>query len=554
MNSSVSIAFAQINQKVGDLAGNASRIVQAAAIAHEQGHDILLLPELALTGYAPEDLLLRCQFLADQQAALECLQTDLSGFQDLHVVLGHVVNTEKGTFNAASVFLNGDCLGTYLKHELPNYSVFDEKRYFTAGRKPLVFTIREQTFGVTICEDVWFAQAAASARDAGAQTLLVLNASPYVVRKHDIRLSVVRRNVTDSGMAAVYCNLVGGQDELMFDGHSFVLDCEGKVVAELDSFCEAIGSVQVGADHRFQAGAPLAFGATTSRSLAPPVSPEPAEAEIWRGLVMGTRDYLGKNGFKKAVLGLSGGIDSAVVLAVAVDAIGAENLHAVMMPSKFTADISVNDSQDMVQRLNVRYDEIAISPMFDSYLEGLNPVFGNLPQDTTEENLQARIRGTLLMALSNKFNAIVLTTGNKSELATGYCTLYGDMVGGYAPLKDIPKTLVYKLARWRNTQSEVIPERIITRPPSAELREDQTDQDSLPEYEVLDAILEHLMEHNDSVEAIVNTGFAREDVEKVARLLRINEYKRRQGAPGPKITTRAFGRDWRFPITNGYRF
>jgi len=552
MEPSVSVAFAQINQKVGDLAGNAARIVQAAALAHEQGHDVLLLPELALTGYAPEDLLLRCQFLADQQAALQSLQETLSRFQDLHVVLGHVVSNDKGTFNAASVFLNGDNLGTYLKQELPNYSVFDEKRYFTAGRKPLVFTVREQVFGVTICEDVWFASAAAAARQAGAETLLVLNASPYMVRKHETRLAVIRRNVCDAGMNAIYCNLVGGQDELVFDGHSFVIDQHGEVVTELNSFCEALGSVQV-ASGALAAQAPVPFGTDHAVSLQPSEN-EATEAEVWRALVMGTRDYLGKNFFKKAVIGLSGGIDSAVVLAIAVDAIGAENLHAVMMPSRFTADISVNDAQDMAQRLAVRYDEIAISPMFNSYLEALSPIFGDLPQDTTEENLQARIRGALLMALSNKFNAIVLTTGNKSELATGYCTLYGDMVGGFAPLKDIPKTLVYRLAVWRNTQSAIIPERIITRPPSAELREDQTDQDSLPEYDVLDTILEHLMEHNDSVEAIVNTGLAREDVEKVARLLRINEYKRRQGSPGPKITTRAFGRDWRFPITNGYRF
>ena len=553
MEPAVSVAFAQINQKVGDLAGNAARIVQAAALAHSQGHDILLLPELALTGYAPEDLLLRWQFLADQQAALMSLQQALSEFADLHVVLGHVVKTDKGTFNAASIFVNGNNLGTYLKQELPNYSVFDEKRYFTAGRKPLVFTVRNHTFGVVICEDVWFAGAATAAKQAGAQTLLVLNASPYVVRKHDIRLAVVRRNVCDAGMGAIYCNLVGGQDELVFDGHSFAVDRHGAVITELSSFSQVMGSVQVFSSGQFRAQTPLPLAGETLATPQPQAS-EPAEAEVWRALVMGTRDYLRKNFFEKAVIGLSGGIDSAVVLAIAIDAIGAENLHAVMMPSRFTADISVNDAQQMARRVGVRYDDIAISPMFNSYLDALAPVFGDLPQDTTEENLQARIRGALLMALSNKFNAIVLTTGNKSELATGYCTLYGDMVGGYAPLKDIPKTLVYRLANWRNSQSAIIPERIITRPPSAELREDQTDQDSLPEYEVLDKILEHLMEHNDSVEAIVSTGLAREDVEKVARLLRINEYKRRQGSPGPKITTRAFGRDWRFPITNGYRF
>lgn len=553
MEQSVSIGFAQINQKVGDLAGNASRIIEAAKLAHEDGLDVLVLPELALTGYAPEDLLLRCQFLVDQQIALASLQQALAQFSGLHVVFGHVLNNEKGTFNAASVFLDGASLGTYFKHELPNYSVFDEKRYFTSGRKPLVLEVRGQMLGIVICEDVWFSAAAAEAAAAGAKVLLVLNASPYVTHKHDTRCSVVRRNVTEKGMAAVYCNLVGGQDELLFDGHSFVLDYKGEVVSELDSFVQGMGRVVVAPDGQIAPRDPLAMTDGNRQSLTP-TRHECLEAEVWRGLVMGTRDYIHKNFFKSAVLGLSGGIDSAVVLALAVDAIGAQNLHAVMMPSRFTADISVNDSRDMVKRLGVRYDEIAISPVFSAYLDGLAPAFGDLPADTTEENLQARIRGTLLMAMSNKFGSLVLTTGNKSELATGYCTLYGDMVGGYAPLKDVPKTLVYRLARWRNQQSEVIPERIITRPPSAELREDQTDQDSLPDYEVLDAILEHLMEHNDSVQAIVDAGYEREDVEKVAKLLRINEYKRRQGAPGPKITTRAFGRDWRFPITNGYRF
>ena len=553
MEQSVSIGFAQINQKVGDLAGNASRIVEAARQAHENGLDVLVLPELALTGYAPEDLLLRCQFLVDQQSALESLQQALAQFAGLHVVFGHVASNDRGTFNAASVFRDGVSLGTYFKHELPNYSVFDEKRYFAAGRKPLVLEVRGQKLGIVICEDVWFSTAASDAATAGASVLLVLNASPYVTDKHQIRCGVVRRNVTEKGMAAVYCNLVGGQDELLFDGHSFVLDRKGEMVCELDSFAEAMGRVVVTPDGQVRPGDSLVIAEGGGQSLAP-VKDACLEAEVWRGLVMGTRDYIRKNFFKSAVLGLSGGIDSAVVLALAVDAIGAQNLHAVMMPSRFTADISVNDSRNMVKRLGVRYEEIAISPIFAAYLDGLAPAFGDLPVDTTEENLQARIRGTLLMAMSNKFGSLVLTTGNKSELATGYCTLYGDMVGGYAPLKDVPKTLVYRLARWRNTQSEVIPERIITRPPSAELREDQTDQDSLPDYEVLDAILAHLMEHNDSVQAIVDAGYAREDVEKVARLLRINEYKRRQGAPGPKITTRAFGRDWRFPITNGYRF
>jgi NAD+ synthase (glutamine-hydrolysing) len=551
----VKVALAQINATVGDLAGNARLIAAAARQAHAQGAGVVIAPELALTGYPPEDLLLRPAFMQGCADTLAGLAADLADCEGLHVVVGHPHQFgERGDvrskslavqrrFNAASVLNAGRVLGTYCKRELPNYQVFDERRYFVSGRDaglpPLVFEVQGLRLGVLICEDAWFDEPARAARDAGAQALCVINASPFHLGKSGEREQRMAERARDVGLPLLYAHLVGGQDEVVFDGASFALDAAGRVCARAATFESALLMVELAAD--------------SAPSGAIAVVPSP-EAQAWAALVTGVRDYLGKNGFPGAIIGLSGGIDSALVLAVAVDAIGADKVHAVMMPSPYTADISWIDARDMAARLGVRYDEIAIGPMFDAFRAALAPQFAGLPEDTTEENLQARIRGTLLMALSNKHGAIVLTTGNKSEMATGYCTLYGDMAGGFAVIKDVAKTLVYRLANWKNAQGrEVIPERIITRPPSAELRPNQTDQDSLPPYDVLDAILSLYMEEDQGIEQIVAAGYARSDVERVTRLIRINEYKRRQAPVGIRITHRAFGRDWRYPITSKFR-
>lgn len=556
MSLSISIGLAQINPTVGAFQHNIALIVDAASKAHQQGVEILVFPELALTSYQPEDLMYRPQFLQEHQAALQSVLTQVSGLQGLHILLGHLDEVEGQLYNAASLILNGEIVQTYHKQALPNYGVFDEHRYFTAGSQASTFDYKGHRFAIAICEDVWLTEVATQAKAQQAQTLLVLNASPYTMHKDEQRIEVLRQNVSTHGMNTFYCNLVGGQDELVFDGSSLAVDDQGNAIGELNAFVSALGIYEVGASGiAFRTAVslveqqPAAMGQSMLKN-----ADEPLESEVWRALVLATGDYCRKNGFKTVVLGLSGGIDSAVVMAIAVDALGADKVRAVMMPSRYTADISVNDAAEMAKWLHVQYDEIAIAPMFNAFLEALAPSFTGLASDTTEENIQARTRGVLLMAFSNKFGSLVLTTGNKSELATGYCTLYGDMVGGFATLKDIPKTLVYRLSIWRNSICRVIPERIITRPPSAELREDQKDQDSLPEYEVLDAILERMMELNQSSQEIIAAGFKAEEVEKIARLLRINEYKRRQGAPGPKITRRAFGRDWRAPITNGYRY
>jgi NAD+ synthase (glutamine-hydrolysing) len=551
----VKVALAQINATVGDLAGNAKRIADATRAAHAEGARVVVAPELALTGYPPEDLLLRPAFMRACVEALAALAADLADLVGLHLVVGHPHQFgERGDvrsksmavqrrFNAASVLAGGRIKGTYCKRELPNYQVFDERRYFQSGREAgegaLVFEADGLRFGVLICEDAWFDEPARLAREAGAQVLCVLNASPFHLDKAGEREARMAERARAVGLPLVYSHLVGGQDEVVFDGASFAVDAAGTVTARAPSFEEALLVLELGPDR-----APRA-------AVAPVPSPE---AQAWAALVTGVRDYLGKNGFPGAIIGLSGGIDSALVLAIAVDALGPDKVRTVMMPSPYTADISWIDARDMAERLGVRHDEIAIAPMFDAFRESLAPQFAGLAEDTTEENLQARIRGTLLMALSNKTGAIVLTTGNKSEMATGYCTLYGDMAGGFAVIKDVAKTLVYRLAEWRNAQgAEVIPRRIITRPPSAELRPNQTDQDSLPPYEVLDGILSMYMEEDQGLESIVAAGYARTDVERVTRLIKVNEYKRRQAPIGIRITHRAFGRDWRYPITSKFR-
>ncbi len=557
------VALAQINATVGDLAGNARLLVQAARQAYQQGALLVVSPELSLTGYPPEDLLLRPAFMAACAEALAALAAELADCTGLHLVVGHPHQFgERGDvrsksmavqqrFNAASVLSGGRIVGTYCKRELPNYQVFDERRYFASGRDaghgPLVFEAGGLRVGVLICEDAWFDEPAQAACAAGEQALCVINASPFHLDKAGERETRMAERARAVGRPLLYAHLVGGQDEVVFDGASFALDAQGRVGARALSFEADLLMLELGSD-----------GAVSGTIAAVPC----AEAQVWAALVTGVRDYLGKNGFPGAIIGLSGGIDSALVLAVAVDALGADRVRTVMMPSPYTADISWIDARDMAARLGVRYDEIAIAPMFDAFRTSLAQQFAGLAEDTTEENLQARIRGTLLMALSNKSGSIVLTTGNKSEMATGYCTLYGDMAGGFAVIKDVAKTRVYRLAEWKNLQpvrradgsvGPVIPERIITRPPSAELRPDQTDQDSLPPYEVLDAILSRYMEDDQGIDEIVAAGFARADVERVTRLIKLNEYKRRQAPVGIRITHRAFGRDWRYPITSKFR-
>jgi NAD+ synthase (glutamine-hydrolysing) len=559
----VKAAIAQINPTVGDLQGNAALVERAAREAYRQGARLVVAPELALTGYPPEDLLLRPAFMAACARTVAELAASLADCAGLHLMVGHPhqfgergdVRTKsvavQKRFNAASVLAGGRVLGTYAKRELPNYQVFDERRYFASGRDaglaPLVFEVEGLRFGVLICEDAWFDEPARTACEAGAQVLCVLNASPFHVDKAEERELLMAERARAAGCPLLYSHLAGGQDEVVFDGASFALDAAGRVRARAASFASDLLMLDLDA-----AGTP-----------AGPLAEVPEiEAQAWAALVTGVRDYLGKNGFPGAIIGLSGGIDSALVLAIAVDALGADKVRTVMMPSPYTADISWLDAREMARRLDVRYDEIAIAPMFDAFRTSLAPQFAGLAEDTTEENLQARIRGTLLMALSNKTGAIVLTTGNKSEMATGYCTLYGDMAGGFAVIKDVAKTLVYRLAQWKNRQPNrradgstgpVIPERIITRPPSAELKPNQTDQDSLPPYEVLDAILARYMEEDQGIEEIVAAGFARTDVERVTRLIKVNEYKRRQAPVGIRITHRAFGRDWRYPITSKFR-
>jgi len=551
----VRVALAQINATVGDLAGNTRRIIEFAQRAYAEGARLVLTPELSLCGYPPEDLLLRPAFMQScAQALADCAQA-LAPLEGLHVVVGHPHQWgEHGDVrsksmavqqrcNAASVLAGGRVLATYCKRELPNYQVFDERRYFASGRDlgqgAVVVEVEGLRFGLAICEDAWFEEPAQRAREAGAQVLCVLNASPFHLGKLEEREQRMAALVRGTGMPLLYAHLSGGQDEVVFDGASFALDAQGEVAARAPMFQEDLLLVDFDAGGR----------------PAGPVAPVPAlEAQAWAALVAGVRDYVGKNGFPGVLIGLSGGIDSALVLAVAVDALGADKVRAVMMPSPYTADISWIDARDMAERLSVRYDEISIVPMFEAFRASLAGEFAGLPEDATEENIQARVRGTLLMALSNKFGSIVLTTGNKSEMATGYCTLYGDMAGGFAVIKDVAKTLVYRLANWRNAQGrEVIPQRIITRPPSAELRPDQKDQDSLPPYEVLDAILQRYMEDDQGIEQIVAAGFDPADVERVTRLIKVNEYKRRQAPVGIRITHRAFGRDWRYPITSRFR-
>ncbi len=553
------ICVAQLNLVVGDMGGNAQKIVAAAQAAYADGARLMLTPELSICGYAAEDLFLRPAFISACDQAVAAVAVALAPLKDMSVVIGHPTGDGSRTrsvavsrrFNAASVVREGAVVATYAKRELPNYQVFDERRYFTPGHGVCVFDAGvgadQVRVGLMICEDAWFEEPARLAVESGAQLLAVINASPFHVGKGYEREQTMRDRVMACGVPMVCAHLVGGQDEVVFEGHSFALNASGQLAGRAPSFSESLFFV-------------TACSAPGAVELSGDIAPErSADAELWDALVLGVRDYFGKNGFPAAILGLSGGIDSALVLAIAVDALGSARVRTVMMPSPYTADISWIDARAMAARMGVRYGEISIVPEFEAFKASLAADFQGLSSDATEENIQARIRGTLLMALSNKFGSIVLTTGNKSELATGYCTLYGDMAGGFAAIKDLSKTTVFRLARWRNandpyaTCAAPIPERIITRPPSAELRPDQTDQDSLPPYHVLDEIVERYMENDESVAEIVASGIDAADAERVTRLIKLNEYKRRQAPVGIRVTHRSFGKDWRYPITSRFR-
>lgn len=528
-----SVALAQINLMVGDIPGNARRVIDAAKRLHGQA-DIVVFPELTLTGYPPEDLLLRPACDARVADALDEIARAAVG---ITLVVGYPALRDGVRYNMAGIMRDGAVELEYRKMELPNYSVFDERRYFEPGRNALVFRQGGIEFGVTVCEDIWFDKPVQCAVAAGAQVLLNLNASPFHQGKAAEREALVADRAARFGVSVVYVNLVGGQDELVFDGGSFVVDAAGSVAHRAVFFEESESLLS------FDGCVPSASDVARFPDV---------DEQVYQALVIGTRDYVRKNGFASVVLGLSGGIDSALTLAIAVDALGSENVETVSMPSRYTAQISGEDALQQAQRMGVRHQTISIEPVFRAFLEMLSETFADTEADLTEENIQARCRGILLMAISNKRGRMLLTTGNKSEMSVGYATLYGDMAGGFAPLKDVPKLLVYRLARWRNRDAEVIPERVIERPPSAELRADQKDTDSLPDYEILDGILALYVEQDRSPDEIIAAGFDPVIVERVAGMVDRNEYKRRQAPPGIKITRRAYGRDRRYPIVSGF--
>ena len=536
------ICMAQVNTFVGDLAGNCERVIAVCKEASAKEPDgVVVFPELTLTGYPPEDLLLRPGLPAQVDRLLQRLCDELP--PTLWVIIGYPRQSERGLHNSAGVIHGGQIVAEYHKQALPNYQVFDEVRYFVPGQEPCVLEIQGHRVGITICEDIWTPEPTARAAAAGAQLLINLNASPFHRGKRAQREQLVAQRARDHGLPVVYVNQVGGQDELVFDGASFATHADGTVAVAAPEFEEALCWLDCGRD---AAGQPM----IVSGQIAEPYTDV---AAVWQALVLGVRDYVNKNGFPGVVLGLSGGIDSAVTLAVAVDALGPERVHAVMMPFRYTATMSIEDAQQEAELLGVAYRSMSIEPLYQSFMGALAVEFEGLPPNITEENLQARCRGVLLMSISNKKNLLVLTTGNKSELAVGYSTLYGDMAGGFDALKDCPKMLVYALARYRNSVSPCIPERVITRPPSAELAPDQKDEDSLPPYDVLDAIIEHYVEEDLSAADIVALGFSEPDVQRVVRLVDLNEYKRRQAPVGVRITQRAFGRDRRYPITWAWR-
>jgi len=535
----LTIALAQLNTLVGDIPGNTQRVLQYAQRALDAQADVVVFPELTLTGYPPEDLLLRPSLDVRIERALSELQAaNLS----IAIVVGYPKRIHNTLFNMAGVIQSGKLVAEYAKQCLPNYQVFDEKRYFAAGNQACVFELKGVLTALTICEDIWHPEPMAQAKAAGAALMLNLNASPYHQGKQLEREAVVAARAREGNMPVAYVNLVGGQDELVFDGGSVLIDALGQTQYRAPAYLEDLflARIELGNNR-------LSIPAQTITPISDNLE------SVYQALVLGMRDYVNKNRFKGVVLGLSGGIDSALTLAMAVDALGAERVEAVMMPFRYTSELSKDDAAEQAKRMGVKYSSISIEPMYEAFMAQLAEEFVGTKRDTTEENLQARCRGVLLMAISNKKGFLVLTTGNKSEMAVGYSTLYGDMAGGFDALKDVPKTLVFALAKYRNTLGEVIPTTVITRPPSAELAPDQKDEDSLPPYSILDQILALYVEHDLSAEAIIAKGFARDQVERVVRLVDVNEYKRRQAPIGVRITQRGFGRDRRYPITSGWK-
>ncbi len=541
MGDAVKVALAQVDLVVGDVEGNTAKIIDHAQRARDaDGADIVVFPELGICGYPPEDLLFHAGLRHDVEAAVAKIRDAVFG---IAILVGFPEYDGGHIYNACAVLHDGKVVAQYRKQLLPNYAVFDEKRYFEPGKAAAVFRLNGIRIGLNICEDVWAPGPIAASRAAGAECVLVINGSPFETRSQDNRESVVRARIRETGIPVVYVNHVGGQDELVFDGGSFVMDCDGEVVYRARSFEQSMRCIVLNG---------TATGVVPERGRI--AKPDDKVAAIYRALVLGTRDYVLNHGFPGIIIGLSGGIDSALVLTIACDAIGADKVRAVQMPFRYTSTMSQEDSAKQAATFGVQYDVVPIEPMYEATMRQLQPVLGDTEPDATEENIQSRCRGVLLMAISNKTGRMLLSTGNKSEMAVGYATLYGDMAGGFAPIKDCSKTLVYALARHRNTLGEAIPERVITRPPSAELRPNQKDTDSLPDYAVLDPILAAFMEEDLSVAEITARGFDRKTVIRVLEMVKRNEYKRRQAPPGVRISKRAFGRDWRYPITSGYNF
>jgi NAD+ synthase (glutamine-hydrolysing) len=534
----INISLAQINFLVGDVEGNTKLIIEAAINARDEyAANIVVFSELSVTGYPLEDLLFRSSLMRRVEAAIKNIQKNAN---DIYILLGAPTQEGEALFNSALLLYNSKIIATYHKHQLPNYEVFDEKRYFDQGDAACIFNIKGVKVGITICEDIWFADPIKKSRDAGAELLININASPYQNNKTQQRIEVLQQRTSEQRIPIVYVNQVGGQDELVFDGESLCLTKKGEVCLQAPAFESGIFNIRYSKSEH-----DLIESECMNADLS-------KHASIYQALVLGVKDYVEKNRFEKVVLGLSGGIDSALTLTIAVDALGSENVHAVMMPFHYTSGISIQDARQLASTMNVKLDEIPIEQSFNAITESLAPIFDGMDADVTEENIQSRIRGVLLMAISNKMGSMLLTTGNKSEMSVGYATLYGDMAGGFAPLKDVSKTLVYELSTYRNSIENVIPERIITRAPSAELAPDQVDEDSLPPYEILDPILEKFVELDYTLEEIVAEGFDEEVVRRVIHMVLRNEYKRRQSPPGVKITSRAYGKDRRYPITSGF--